>query len=107
MSTSLLDRQLSEKQIEHLGDKIMKAVGFTAIRFSQPRNTMQSPGIPDRRYYLPTRKLGVWWEAKSAEGKQSKHQRDFQAMCEACGEEYVCGTDDVLVTWLRAKGIIR
>lgn len=105
--TISVDGVLSEKQVEHLGDKLMSAVGFEIVRFSQPRNTMQTPGIPDRRYYHPTRKLVLWWEAKRAKGKQSMAQQDFQAMVENCGEEYVVGTDDVLVTWLRWKGLVR
>jgi hypothetical protein len=102
-----IDGQLTEKQVEHLGDKLMQAVGFEIIRFSQPRNTMQSPGIPDRRYYHPSKKLAVWWEAKSAKGKQSMSQQDFQSMVQNVGEEYLVGTDDVLVTWLRWKGLVR
>jgi len=98
--------QLTEKRVEHLGDKVMTAVGFEIVRLSMPRNTMQTPGLPDRRYYHPTRRLAVWWEAKREGGKQSMVQQDFQAMVENCGEEYVVGTDDVLVAWLRLKGLI-
>jgi hypothetical protein len=104
---------VSEKAEEHLGDQLMAALGFTAIRFSQPRKTMQTRGIPDRRYYAPRfkypelrRQLSVWWEAKREGGKQSEHQRRFQALVESCGEEYVCGPFSALEMWCRSKGLI-
>lgn len=82
----------------------MSALGFTAVRFSQARATQQSPGIPDRRYYDAERRAAVWWEAKTEIGRPSAYQVAFRAMCEACGEEYVIGTDDALLDWLVAKG---
>lgn len=33
-------------------------------------------------------------------GKQSEHQRAFQAMVEACGEAYVLGGVDALLEYL-------
>jgi hypothetical protein len=98
---------LTEKRVEHLGDKVMASVGFEIVRFSQPRNTMQTQGIPDRRYYHPTKKLALWWEAKKEGGKQSLAQQDFQSMVQNVGEAYVCGTDDALVAWLRSNGLVR
>ena len=106
-----VDDDRLEKAIEHDGDVMMQKAGFTVIRFSQARKTKQTPGIPDRRYYRRPRAnssaLIVWWEAKSSSGKQSAHQKAFQAMAESCGEAYVCGTDDVLIGWLRTKGLVR
>ncbi|HKA65434.1 MAG TPA: hypothetical protein VKD00_06915 [Methyloceanibacter sp.] len=99
----------TEKQVEHAGDELMASVfgddrDFKIVRLSQSRATMQTPGIPDRRYYMPKRRMAVWWEAKTAIGRQSPFQAAFQVTCEACGEEYVVGTDEVLVDWLVAKG---
>lgn len=109
--TLSVDNQLSEKQIEHLGDKLMQMLGFEIIRFSQPRNTMQTFGIPDRRYYRAPKAdhpaYALWWEAKRVGGKQSYYQQNFQAMVEGCGETYLCGTDDVLLWWAREWGLIR
>jgi hypothetical protein len=81
----------TEKQVEHMGDRLMVTMGWEAVRFSQARATQQSPGIPDRKYYH--RELGVtlWWEAKRPGGKQRPAQRAFQRMAEACGEVYVLG----------------
>jgi len=96
--------RLSEKQVERQGDLLMHALGFEAIRFSQPRNTMQTRGIPDRRYYSPSRRSAVWWEAKTAIGRPSAFQVAFRALVEAVGEEYVLGTDEALLDWAVAKG---
>ena len=90
----------SEKQVEHSGDRAMALLGFSVWRFSQARATMQSPGIPDRRYVHIGRKLAIWWEAKSAKGVQSPYQRAFQQECRATREHYVCGTDDVLAAYV-------
>jgi hypothetical protein len=89
-----------EKAVEHAGDKLMIAHGFRAIRFSQPRVTKQTPGISDRLYIHPTRRLAVWWEAKTVFGKQSSAQKDFQALVECVGWTYLVGTDAVLTTYL-------
>ena len=59
------------------------------VSFSQPRATMQTPGIPDWRVYCERKRLAWWVELKREKGgKQSKAQRDFQAMAETCGESY-------------------
>src|SRR5262245_18967467 len=93
-----------EQREETLGDRLMAAIGFDAIRFSQPRNTMQTAGIPDRRYYCPSERLAVWWEAKREKGgRQSPAQRWFQKLVTACGEEYVVGPLEALENWLIEK----
>jgi hypothetical protein len=92
--------QRLEKDEEREGDRLMAFYGFEVVRFSQARATMQTEGIPDRRYYHRERKLALWWEAKSASGKQRKAQRAFQEMCEAVGEVYVLGTVHALAMWL-------
>lgn len=116
MSHLAVFNHVSEKQEEHAGDKLMVSLGFTPIRFSQPRATKQTPGIPDRRYYLSPRlrvrfedsrhALSVWWEAKAEGGKQSAHQKAFQALVESCGEEYVVGPLSALVAWCARKGLV-
>src|SRR5262245_25831873 len=97
----------TEKQVEHSGDLLMAALGFTAIRFSQARATQQTPGIPDRRYYSPERKTALWWEAKTEIGRQSAFQAALQAMCEAVGEIYVLGTDEALIEWAAGMGYVQ
>lgn len=94
-----------EKEEEAKGDELMQQYGFRSIHFSQARASMQTLGIPDRKYYHVERKVTLWWEAKAEDGEQSKAQRDYQAMAEACGEIYVLGTHLDLAEWL--AGYIR
>lgn len=94
------DDERLEKLHELEGDRQMRALGFEVVKFSHPGKTKQTPGIPDRRYYHRARRLVLWWEAKSATGRQRPDQRYFQEMCEACGEIYVLGTDRDLFAWL-------
>lgn len=94
-----------EKAIELAGDRQMRALGFSVIKFSHPGKTKQTPGIADRRYYHPGRGVAFWWEAKSPTGRQRPDQKDFQALCDAVGDPYVLGTDQDLFAWLIAQGI--
>ena len=94
----------SERTVEDSGDRFMMALGFTPIRFSQPRNTMQTPGIPDRRYYSPARGAAVWWEAKTEIGRPSGPQVALRLLVEAVGEVYLIWTDEVLQEWAAQRG---
>lgn len=112
-----VDERALEKAIERAGDKLMRAFGFVSVHFSQARETNQTPGIADRRYYrvprsveradgrFHQRALMPWWEAKSATGRQTPDERAFQELVEACGETYLLGTTDALVAWLVAERI--
>lgn len=86
----------TEKQVEAAGDRAMSKLGFSIWRFSQARATMQSPGIPDRRYVNVVWGVAFWWEAKRDGGIQSSSQRAFELECNSVGERYVCGTDYTL-----------
>lgn len=103
------EREADDERLEKLheleGDKQMAALGFEIVKFSHPGKTKQTPGIPDRRYYHRARKLALWWEAKSATGRQRPDQRHFEEMCTAVGEYYVLGTDRDLFDWLVTHGI--
>lgn len=104
-------RRSPEKAVERQGDELMAAFGFTAIRFSQARATMQTRGIPDRRYYRPGDDFAgigwmLWWEAKAGT-KQSVHQKAFQSLVESCGEFYLVGGIDVLEEWLVWAGFAK
>lgn len=101
-----------EKKVEAACDRLMSSLGYTAVRFSMARATMQTPGIPDRKYYANFTRNGqefrhtFWFEAK-AETKQSEYQKLFQIMVERAGEDYVCGGVPELVDYLDKKGVCR
>jgi len=93
---------LSEKDVERQCDSLMAQLGWVAIRFSQARASHQTEGIPDRRYYHAGRRLALWFEAKAPNGRQRPAQKQFQKMCESCGEVYVLGGVDELAAALRS-----
>lgn len=107
---------ISEKEVEHQCDQLMLQLGWRIVRFSMARATRQTFGIPDRRFYPPqpeykrpstVMRRAFWMEVKRPGGKQSEHQRKFQAMVEADGEDYVLGGIPELVQYLNDKGIQR
>lgn len=99
------DDARDEKRIVAAADKQLRALGFVAVNFSQPRESKQTPGIPDREYFHPGRGIFLKWEAKTATGRQSPAQCQYQEWCRACGVPYVLGTDQDLFEWLISQGI--
>lgn len=100
IETAQLDADALEDAHVAEGDKIVRALGGKVVAFSQKRATKQTPGIPDRKYYFPRRKLTFWWEAKAEWGVQSPAQKDFQVMAEECRETYLLGELDALKNML-------
>lgn len=91
--------QIEDDVVEE-SDRMMRALGFTVVRFSQKRRSKVTEGIPDRRYYHTRRRLVLWFEAKSATGQQRTSQREFQILCDAVGDPYVLGGLEQLRAWL-------
>jgi hypothetical protein len=89
----------SEKDEEHACDAFISRIGMlghqAVVRFSQPRHTMQTLGIPDRRY----RAVGVafWWEVKAQGGYLSVEQIAFLREELYYGQLVGVGTLDDLV----------
>jgi hypothetical protein len=81
----------SEKDEERFADKAAAMLGFTVVRFSQPRASKQSPGIPDRLYLCPRRGRGFWGELKRVGGKATPQQRALHEALRACGHTVVVG----------------
>ena len=96
MPTAKITGHRLEKAEERLTDKAAEILGYSVVRFSQPRNTMQTHGIPDRLYCHPGRGIAVWAELKSERGRVSPHQQAFHAMLRACGHEVLVGTADAI-----------
>lgn len=97
---------VTEKDVEAAGDRLMTTLGFTVWRLSQPRATMQSSGLSDRIYTHRAKGLVVFWEAKRPGAKQRKAQVEFEQDLRAAGIDYVWGTSDVLIAWAKAKGLL-
>lgn len=80
-------------------------MGWHVSKFSQPRNTMQTPGIPDlyaRHWRL---KLRVWIEVKAPGNGPTLAQRQWHRDERECGGEVlIVRSVDELVEDLRALG---
>lgn len=94
-----------EKELVREADRRMRAAGFTVWNLSQPRASKLTAGIPDRLYTCPSRGLAVFWEAKSATGRQRPDQRVFQEHADATGLHYVVGPPHELYAWCQACGV--
>lgn len=75
----------SEKEIEHAIDGLMESLGCVVVRFSQPRASKQTPGIPDRLYLDERTGRWTWAEIKRATGKTTEAQDEMHRRFRACG----------------------
>ena len=96
------DAEISELEddVVEEADRIMRALGFTVIRLSQKRASKVTPGVPDRYYLHPRRKLALWYEGKSSTGRARPEQLQFQQLCRDTGVHHVLGGLDRLREWL-------
>ncbi len=95
-----------EKDVEQDIDSELIRLGFDVTRFSQPRKTMQTEGIPDRYACHVARKIRLWIEVKQPGGGVSPDQKRWHRTERSSG-------GDIIVVWsiqdlhdeLRARGI--
>lgn len=97
------DEAKLEAEVVVNADKQMRALGFIAVNYSQPRASKQTAGVQDHEYFHVDRRIFFKWEAKSPTGKQKPAQVQYQEWCDACGVPYFCGTDRELFDWLLAR----
>lgn len=79
-------RQTPEKATQQHIKQYLRLKGCWYYDLSQPRAAMQTPGLPDLLVFMP--KL-VFIEVKSATGRLTPAQRDFQARCAAAQVSYL------------------
>lgn len=91
---------VSEKTEERWADRAADMMGFTVIRFSQPRRTMQARGWVDRLYVHRGRGVAVFAELKAEKGKLSAHQVEMHATLRDAGLSVVCGTANTVGQFL-------
>lgn len=84
----------SEKEESLACDRLVTIVGGEIVRFSQPRASMQSEGIPDRLYRI--KDTAFFWEAKRANGRLTKEQDAFLSAERRCNRLAGAGTFDDL-----------
>lgn len=97
---ALLGADAREGEHETAGDRLMQGLGFVVVRLSQRRKSKVTAGIPDRYYVHERRRLVVWWEAKTSNGRASPEQLQFARLHQRAGVNHVLGTIDALKQWL-------
>lgn len=111
-----------EAAVQHDVKAAYEKFGCFVANFSQgyrPRGgTRQTPGIPDLYVFPPLREeqrqaghpavyLAPWWhETKSAVGKQSLEQIEWQRRCAQRGVAYVLGGVADAIAHLRRIGLV-
>lgn len=99
--------QVLEKDEQRDVYRLYVAVGCEVIWYSQPRATMQTPGVPDLKVYCLRKGLTWWHETKRpVGGQQSPEQKKFQRRAELCGEHYVLGGWEEAVSTVRKFGLV-
>jgi hypothetical protein len=104
-STTMAKRRApvrSEKAEEQLCDDLVARIAGrdAVVRFSQARATMQTLGIPDRRYRVHG--VAFWFEVKAEDGKLTTAQHAFLLAEIECGNVASCGTLDELIRLVEA-----
>ena len=97
-------RTAPEKAVQRACTNLLHALGFTVSDFSQPRASMQTPGVPDIHAMHP--KYGALWiECKSATGRTSPAQGAWHAAARAAGQTVVIARSAAdLIPLLRSLG---
>ncbi len=68
-------KRVPEKAVQQQVKDIFWLAGATKIAdFSQPRATMQTPGVPDLYVWFLEHQLAFWFEVKAEGGTQTSEQ---------------------------------
>lgn len=101
-----IEQQL-EKDEQRDVYRLYTAVGCEVVWFSQPRETMQTAGIPDLKVYCVRKGLTWWHETKRPQGgRQSDAQLRFQQRAKRCGEHYILGGWEEAVRAVQMFGLV-
>jgi hypothetical protein len=98
--------RVPEKDVQAAVVKLYKAMGCEVYVLSQPRASMQTPGLPDLWVFAPRAGRAFWHESKAADGKPSAAQVVFENRCGSCGVGHVIGGIDAAKQHLRAIGLM-
>ena len=93
-----------EKIVQLDVKRLYRQFGGVVYDFSQPRASMQTPGIADLLVCFPNRECAFWQEVKTEKGQQTLAQEQFQALMEQCGIPYVLGGTTEALEQLKAIG---
>jgi hypothetical protein len=79
-----MKRRAPEKRVQAAVKRNLKTLGFHVSDLSQPRASMQTPGLPDL-FAMHARYGAVWIEVKAPGGKLSANQRAWHELAAQAG----------------------
>jgi hypothetical protein len=83
--------RIPEKVVEVAVIRAFTAFGCHVYKLSQPRHTMQTPGLPDLYVLAPKVHRAFWFEVKAAGGTLRESQHAFKCAAEACDVTVIVG----------------
>lgn len=101
------DRTKREKAIQAEVVKTYRAFGFKVYSTSQPQKALMSPGIADLHLMHPTRRVALWHETKTIDGKLRPDQVVFREDCIASNQLHTYGGVSAAEEMLETLGIAR
>lgn len=81
----------TERQVQRAVCQLYELHGCAVYDLSQPRATMQTPGLPDLWIVWAERGAAWWHEVKRPGGRATPAQLLFRRHCQAAGIGYVIG----------------
>ena len=94
-----------EKVVQLQIKRAAHALGFTVSDLSQPRATMQTPGLPDLFMTHSAKRFTCWVEVKRQGGKPTPTQTDWHEMARSAGNHVlVADSVDSFIAALEAVG---
>jgi hypothetical protein len=78
-------RRAPEKAVQGAVTKALKTLGFHVSDLSQPRASMQTPGLPDLYAMHAQWKVAFWVEVKAPGGRLSRGQEAWHREAHASG----------------------
>jgi len=95
-----------EKSVQREVVTFFEGLGCRVYRLSQPRRTMQTPGLPDLWAFCPRKRLGFWWETKRVDGGTRRPEQErFAELCTLSGVPYGYGAMASARAFAKALGL--
>lgn len=100
-----MSRSAPEKAVQRAVTDALHRMGFRVSDLSQPRASMQTPGLPDLYAQHPHWGICLWVEVKAARGRLSPAQAAWHEAERAAGGTVVVARSAAdLIPTLRALG---
>lgn len=96
---------VTERDVQESIKLVLEMLGFMVSDLSQPRASMQTPGLPDLFATHPDWQLSLWCEVKRPGGKASAAQREWHRTAKEAGNLVLVAESAAdVVSYLREHG---